>query len=375
MNICGKLASGHFLLIVICIFTMTINIVSGQQSSPETLISTTDATKTAIDTLLSLSKKLKDLELKLDQLHTKSSETKNIQDLQAQINNNKKIKKEAAITTITELHKLLGTSSRLINNTIATAKLFDSVADAMKILDEPEAVLIDNTSVKAEKLYRTSSDAIGIIGVASSIVTLTSNTNSNSNTTASIAILGGSVILRYLLKVISEKKSSKNTLNYIHDKATQLSIHAFLVLRIKSVSEYLSNLQTNNKNILSQIDGYQVKNDEGLVTSTTPGIDPSKGSVELRNIDKASEELLRLFIEVDNFYNNELAALQAEVKNRSGFTIYTEKGIKSLNNLDESISAARDSWRNIRYYYSNVETAILLFKKDYANIEEALKYN
>jgi hypothetical protein len=287
--------------------------------------------------------------------------------------------KKSAIETAENVQKVMELTTDLINNTLSTANLFANVANAMRVVDSVEAKKIDKTTVKAEKIWNTAGDVVSIGGAVASTIILLNDKNK-----AKEAVIGVSLtsLANVIFKIVGKKKGAKNTIDYIYDKATQLSIHSFLLIKIRSVSDYMIDLENYNKNLIIRLKGSRAEirfpaNENDVAQIVRPeigGLNVVDNWKDIEVLITTADDVLRLIYQVDHLYNVELSLLQKEMKERSSFKIYTEEGRKSLEGLEKSIQNARDSWKNVRYFYTKVETALATFRQEAPNILEKAKY-
>lgn len=192
----------------------------------------------------------------------------------------------------------------------------------------------------------------------------------NSDSKPPIISLSISSIGSLIFRQLSDNKKIKNSAKYVHNKATQLSIHAFLLIRIRSVSSYMIELENRNKQIIATLKGKKAtigfeKTDDSEGSLPTPeiqGLNARDNWSDIKTLISIADEILRLIEQVDFLYNVELSTLQKEITIRSSYNIYTEDGRKSLENLAASAENARESWKNVRYFYTQVESALTRFR-------------
>lgn len=331
------------------------------------------STNQIIQASTTVEEKLQRFELELKRLQTllderaKEQDPQKIEAKEQEITKKRLILREEAIVTAENTQKVMELTADLINNTLATANLFSNVANAMRVLDSTEAEMIDKKSINLEKFYNKSSSFLMLGGaILSSFYII----DDNSDSKPPIISLSISSIGSLIFRQLSDNKKIKNSAKYVHNKATQLSIHAFLLIRIRSVSSYMIELENRNKQIIATLKGKKAtigfeKTDDSEGSLPTPeiqGLNARDNWSDIKTLISIADEILRLIEQVDFLYNVELSTLQKEITIRSSYNIYTEDGRKSLENLAASAENARESWKNVRYFYTQVESALTRFR-------------
>lgn len=301
----------------------------------------------------------------LAQLISDAGDTPTDDDIEA-IEQAKKELRINAVESAEETQELMETTTDLINNTLATANLFSNVANTMALLDSAEAIFVDEKTIKAEKLFNSLSDVVLGLGALGGGAVYA---NDKDDVGGSAALGVTAIALSNVFKRIGDRKQAKNTANWVHDKATQLSIHAFLVLRVKSVSDYMVELERYNKRLILTLKGRDALSNSlsGMNNNSAPdlpreGLNVRDNWADVKKLVDMVDEILSLIEQVDYLYNNELVALRNEIENRSTFSIYTEDGQAGLENLIVSVENARESWKNVRYFYTDIEEALTQFR-------------
>lgn len=258
--------------------------------------------------------------------------------------------KTEAIETSKNVRKSIRITTDLINNTLSTANLFLNVASAMRVVSDEEALKINEKSIKIEKRVNNVKTGLTILGAGLTTFLATQNKNNEA-----ITSVGLTVGLNSILNIFSKKREKKNqnsqldkAVKYVQNKATLLSIHSFLLIKIKSVSTNMVEMHEINSNIREEIKSLDLKNNWKDVEKLTSLVD----------------DVLSLISKVDQFYNIELNTLEKEIEARGNYTIYDEAGKSSLKNLIISSKEARSSWKDVRYFYNDVENTLAQFKEE-----------
>jgi hypothetical protein len=367
------LLTGIAIASFLCIPTMA----QDQLTQSQLLVTTEQASQT-FDELKKLKEDIEKLKADLITVKEGADKEKNQTAIAKQIKDKQKEERNRAIKYADKIQGVMELTTDLIYNTLSTANLFSNVANAMKVVDSLEATKIDKATIKAERFWNASGDILGIAGALASTIVIVDDPSKSKEALVGLSI---SSVGRIIFKSIAKKKEKSNSLTYIHNKATQLSIHSFLVLKIRSVSNYMIDLANQNRNLIVRLKGnravikFPTKEGQAATISLPElrGLNVIDNWKDIETLISTADDVLRLIYQVDNLYNVELSLLQKEVQQRSEFKVYTTDGRNSLSNLEQSIIEARDSWKNVRYFYTKVETNLASFRESSPNILELAK--
>lgn len=206
-----------------------------------------------------------------------------------------------------------------------------SVVQNMEILNEDEAHKINSLTDKGEKAINATANVVSALSGAASIAMMISKKDFSNAAQFSINI--GAVapqLLKSLSKKVKENPKLDSALTYAHEKASRLSVHAYLSLEMRSISETLKKIK--EQAIVIKDNAQNVPDDE---------------------LEKLCKDYITLVESIDNFYTFDLEKLKGSITERADYTVYAETVQQQLDNLALDIEVTIDLWKERRFNYNN----------------------